>query len=95
MKAADIHWVYQQNLSSVMVSLPPQFEGTTQRHFLSSDRKSLTIIDVQFSDGGFYTITAKNSVAENNSTIMLQIYGKHWKKKRLNIYRIAGFSTRI
>ena len=63
-----------------MVSLPPLFEGTAQRHFLSSDRKSLTIRDVQLSDGGFYTITANNSAGESNSTIMLQVKGKNWKK---------------
>ena len=78
-ETANIHWVYKKNLTSVAVPWPPYFESEPQkqRHYLTSDRKSLNIIDVHISDGGFYTLIANNSVGERNGTILLLVYGQN------------------
>ena len=77
-ETANIKWMYKQNPTSVSVPWPPPFESQpqNQQHYLSSDRKSLTIIDVEISDGGFYTLIANNSAGERNSTILLLVNGE-------------------
>ena len=87
-ETANVMWVYQENPTSVAVVWPPDFEGKPQeqRHYLSSDRKSLNIRDVRISDGGLYTLIANNSAGKGNSTILLQVYGQNYwllPKKRI------------
>ena len=74
----NILWVYQKNLTSIAISWPPSFtkEFGKQRYYLSNDRRSLTIRDVQISDEGYYTLIANNSVGKRNNTILLLVHGQ-------------------
>ena len=77
-EASNIQWMYQKSLTSIPVLLDfgGEVQNHDQRHFLSSDRKSLNIRDVWISDGGFYTLVVINSAGKNNGTILLQVLGK-------------------
>ena len=77
-ETVNILWVYQKNLTSIAISWPPSFEKEVEkpRHYLSNDRKSLTIRDVQISDEGYYTLIANNSVGKRNNTILLLVHGQ-------------------
>ena len=76
-ETVNILWVYQNNLTSIAISWPPIFENETrkQRHYLSNNRRSLIITDVQISDEGYYTLIANNSVGERSNTILLLVHG--------------------
>ena len=77
-ETVNILWVYQKNLTSIAISWPPSFtnEFGKQRYYLSNDRRSLTIRDVQISDEGYYTLIANNSVGKRNNTILLLVHGQ-------------------
>ena len=79
-ETVNILWVYLKNLTSIAISWPPSFENEAekqvQRHYLSDDRRSLTIRDVQISDEGYYTLIANNSVGKRNNTILLLVHGQ-------------------
>ena len=76
----SIQWWYQEDLSSAPKHWPPSFETRQQeyehRHSLSDDRRSLSISNVQISDGGWYTLTASNAAGIRNKTVSLTIHGK-------------------
>ena len=76
----NLWWMYQKNLTSVAISWPPNFasEVEKQRHYLSSDGRSLSIRDVQISDAGYYTLIANNAAGERNSTILLLVHGQNY-----------------
>ena len=78
-ETTNVWWVYQKNLTSVAISWPPSFESDLekQRYYLSNDKISLSIRDVQISDEGFYTLIANNSFGKSNSTILLLVHGQN------------------
>ena len=79
---SNIKWTYRTDPSSAPIPWPPDLEGEQQpRHHLSDDKQLLNIMDVQISDGGFYTLSASNSAGERNSTVMLLVYGEAWHVK--------------
>ena len=74
-KLDNIQWHFT-NLSNVTVDLRNNATDTMHYDF-SPDYQQLYITRVELSDRGHYTLTATNEAGVRNSTIYLDVHGKH------------------
>ena len=73
----DIQWWYQEDATFIPRPWPPSLDfELEERHYLSSNKRLLSIDDVQIIDGGLYTLSAANEAGTRNQTISLTIHGK-------------------
>ena len=86
-KLADITWTYVNSTSGntvdVISSLVDYITDTIGdastlggRFYMSTSLQNLTIFQLQKSDRGMYTLTAKNIVGSSNATIHLDVHSE-------------------
>ena len=68
-KKDNINWKFKPLGSEI-------FNYTINSRFLSPDRLSLTIFNVQLKDRGVYKIIVSNEMGTKEATVFLDVYGK-------------------
>ena len=73
----DIFWTYRANEDPrVMIDVAAQVVNNSNKYSLSDDLTTLTIFNLNFSDGGFFTLSATNEAGMSNATQELVIHGE-------------------
>lgn len=68
-----ISWTYTNTTDNTSTNVSSL---SSSRFQLSTDRRLLTILGINFFDAGFFTLTATNEAGAGNGTLELVIHGK-------------------
>lgn len=72
----DITWNYTPTRGSTETSDVAALANNSSKYVLSDDLRTLTIFNLNFSDAGYFTLSAINEAGMRNATLELIIHGK-------------------